>query len=205
MLAPVARLDRVGNLASHSPPPSQCAGPVRTSRSFPSGHRQPVGTCRFWGDHTGPNPTDRAKKGCKRHVLTDAQGIPLAVQITPANVHDSRPALPLLDALPPIQGPRGRPRCKPDLFQGDAAYGTPINVQGTRERGITPLLSKPRQPHGSGLGRFRYVVERTHTWFGQNRRLRLCYEKCGRHFQAFHELAAALFCARRAVALQLRF
>lgn len=126
------------------------------------------------------------------------------MRTTPANVHDSQPALPLLDAIPPIQGPRGRPRSRPDVFQGDAAYGTPTNVQGTRQRGVVPLLSKPRQPHGSGLGRFRYVVERTHTWFSQNRRLRLCYEKLGAHFQAFHDLAAALCCARRAHALQLR-
>lgn len=129
----------------------------------------------------------------------------MAVRTGPANVHDSQPALPMLDAIPPIQGPRGRPRFRPGIFQGDAAYGTPANVQGTKERGVVPLLSKPRRPHGSGLGRFRYVVERTHTWFGQNRRLRLCYEKWGAHFQAFHELAAALLCARRAHALQLRF
>lgn len=135
--------------------------------------------------------------------MTDAQGVPLVVQTGPANVHDSQPALVLLDAIPPIQGPRGPPRFRPKVFQGDAAYGTPANTKGTRERGVVPLLSKPRHPHGSGLGRFRYVVERTHTWFSLNRRLRLCYEKCGAHFQAFHDLAAALICARKLHAMRL--
>jgi transposase len=37
------------------------------------------------GEHTGPNPTDRGKRGSKYHVLVDRQGIPLAVQLTAAN------------------------------------------------------------------------------------------------------------------------
>ena len=40
----------------------------------------------------GPNPTDRGKPGSKRHVLVDANGIPLAVKLTAANVHDSTTA-----------------------------------------------------------------------------------------------------------------
>jgi transposase len=37
------------------------------------------------GEYSGANPTDRAKKGCKRHLITDGQGIALVVQIGPAN------------------------------------------------------------------------------------------------------------------------
>src|SRR5712692_2802523 len=39
------------------------------------------------GENTGPNPTDRSKSGSKHHVLTDAQGIPLNVTVTAANVN----------------------------------------------------------------------------------------------------------------------
>ena len=39
---------------------------------------------------TGPNPTDRGKRGTKRHVLTDQLGIPLSVVITAANTHDMK-------------------------------------------------------------------------------------------------------------------
>ena len=42
------------------------------------------------GEHTGPNPTDRAKKGCKRHLISDGVGIPLVVQIGPANRRDEQ-------------------------------------------------------------------------------------------------------------------
>jgi len=65
--------------------------------------------------------------------------------------------------------------------------------------GVTPQLA-PRgggNSHGSGLGKTRYVVERTLSWFGNFRRLKLCYEKTGSHFQAFHDLAAAILCAKR--------
>lgn len=38
-----------------------------------------------WGRQTGPNPTDRAKLGSKRHLICDARGVPLAIQLTGAN------------------------------------------------------------------------------------------------------------------------
>src|ERR687883_1346029 len=47
------------------------------------------------GEHTGPNPTDRAKAGCKRHLLTDSSGIPLVVWVGPANRRDEQ-AVPVL-------------------------------------------------------------------------------------------------------------
>jgi hypothetical protein len=48
------------------------------------------------------------------HVICDGQGAPLAVHMTGANRHDSKEALPLVDAIPPLQGERGRPHCRPD-------------------------------------------------------------------------------------------
>ena len=115
----------------------------------------------------------------------------------PANVHDGTMLIPLLDSLQPLTGHRGRPRHYPEFLLGDAAYGSAANVQACQERGIRPLLAKPRREHGSGLGEARYVVERTLAWLGHNRRLKLCYEKIGEHFQAFHDLAAALLCANK--------
>jgi hypothetical protein len=37
------------------------------------------------GDQIGPNPTDRAKCGSKRHLICDGRGVPLAVRLTGAN------------------------------------------------------------------------------------------------------------------------
>lgn len=44
---------------------------------------------RLGGDGIGQNPTDRAKSGIKRSVLSDSTGMPLAVFVAGANIHDS--------------------------------------------------------------------------------------------------------------------
>ena len=51
------------------------------------------------GEATGKNPTDRAKMGTKRSMLTDGAGIPLAVAVEGANRHDSRLLVATLDGL----------------------------------------------------------------------------------------------------------
>lgn len=74
------------------------------------------------GWKTGPSPTDRRKLGTKHHVLTDAKGTPLAILITGANRHDVTQLLPLVEAIEPVAGKRGRPRAKPKQIFGDRAY-----------------------------------------------------------------------------------
>ncbi len=141
---------------------------------------------------------DRAKPGCKRHVLTDADGVPLVVRTTAANVNDERQLPALLAAMPAVQGPRGRPRRKPGSIFGDRAYGTAEMIALVVSLGIFNFLARRNDPtHGSGLGVFRYVVERTLACFSQFRRLRLCYERWPEHFQAFHDLAACCLIATR--------
>jgi transposase len=128
-------------------------------------------------------------------VIIDAQGIPLALTTTPANVTDGQVAIALLDSIPPIRQSVGRPRFRPDIFQGDRGYGWEDNIQATLQRGIVPQLARPQDDtHGSGLGRTRWRVESTLSWFNHQRRLRMCYERSSESFLAFHQLAAALIC-----------
>jgi transposase len=146
------------------------------------------------GGHTGPNPTDRAKKGCKRRLITDADGLPLVVQTGPANRRDEQ-WLPCLLWWLWIALSYGRRR--PAALQGDRGYGFPWSIALVLAWGIRSLLSPRGSPHGSGLGRTRFVVERTHSWFGHYRRLVVCYEATGAHYQGFYQLAACDLCARR--------
>src|SRR5258707_8091755 len=53
----------------------------------------------YGGEATGPSPVDRAKAGSKHHVITDANGIPLASSVTAANVNDISELAPLFDAI----------------------------------------------------------------------------------------------------------
>src|SRR5215210_5579798 len=58
------------------------------------------------GDRTGPNPTDRAKQGTKRHLLTDGRGVPLSAVLSAANVHDKWSLAETLDRVV-LRTPRG--------------------------------------------------------------------------------------------------
>jgi transposase len=119
------------------------------------------------------------------------------VHTTPANVRDEKPLLEMLALLPAIQGRRGPPRRRIGTLYGDRGYGFPETIRAVRACGIKPQLAPRGSEHGSGLGRKRYVVEQTFAGLGQCRRLKICYEKTGEHFQAFHEIAESLFCFRR--------
>ena len=169
----------------------------RPGRFFTCDSRFVVSACRFWGAKTGPNPTDRRKKGSKHHLVTDANGIPLSVILTGANRHDVTQLLPLVDSIPPIAGKIGRPIRRPDSLLGDRGYDSEPHRQQLRNRGIVPLLAKRWTENGSGLGIYRWVVERTHSWLHQNRRLRIRYEKRDDIHQAFLTIGCIKICWNR--------
>lgn len=87
------------------------------------------------GQKTGPNPTDRRKLGSKHHIITDAQGIPLATILTKANRHDVTQLLPLLDQIPSVRGRQGHPRKRPKQVQGDRAYDSEPHRKEAKKRG----------------------------------------------------------------------
>jgi hypothetical protein len=137
-------------------------------------------------------------------VTCDADGVPLVVCVTAANVNDEQVVPRMLEQLPAVQGSRGgRPRRKPKLLLGDRAYGVTWLIALVVSMRIVPLLAPrlgraaARAEHGSGLGKWRYVVERTLACFSHFRRLRTCYERTDDHFQALHDLAACLLVATR--------
>lgn len=134
----------------------------------------------------------------KRHILTDANGVPLVVRTGPANRPDHEYLEGMVGALPEMPTVAGRPRKVLEIM-ADAGYGIAAILAWVIALGYRCKI-KPRgnagKVHGSGLGRRRYVVERTHAWFGNYRRLRVCYERTGRSTQAFHELAACLICVK---------
>jgi IS5 family transposase len=75
------------------------------------------------GDAVGLNPTDRGKSGSKRYLLTDRNGVPLAVVLSSANVHDSIVLEELVDAVEPVRGSgKGRPRKRPEKVHADKGY-----------------------------------------------------------------------------------
>ena len=146
------------------------------------------------GSKTGPSPVDRAKTGSKHHLITDANGVPLVCLLTGANRPDVTQLLPLVEAIPPVRGKRGRPRRRPDTLLADRGYDSQPHRQALRAHGIRPIIAKRRTEHGSGLGTQRWVVERTLSWLHQYRRLRVRYERRADIHEAFLSLACSLIC-----------
>ena len=99
-----------------------------------------------------------------------------------------------MDAIPPLRSARGRPRQRPDCVLGDRGYDAAALRCGLRARHIVPWLAMRRSEHGNGLGRWRWVVERTFAWLNQFRRLRVRYEKRADIHEAFLSLGCALIC-----------
>jgi transposase len=127
-------------------------------------------------------------------LICCGEGNPLAVELTGGNVNDVTQTLPLVDGIPPVRGKPGRPRRRPKRLLGDRAYHSKKHRRELRARGIQAKIAKPKTPHGSGLGRERWVVERTLSWLHQYRRLRVRYERRDDIHEAFLAIGASLIC-----------
>jgi transposase len=149
------------------------------------------------GELVGPNPTDRGKPGTKRHLFTDATGLPLAVLVTGANVHDCKVFEELLDAVPPVKGRRGRPRKRPEKLHADKGYDFPFCRRALHRRRIKVRIARRGKDSSSRLGRRRWVIERTLAWLSSYRRLTVRYERRADIHEAFLQLACSLVCLGR--------
>jgi transposase len=109
------------------------------------------------GQKTGKNPTDKGKPGSKRHLVVDRNGVPLAVVLTAANVHDCTVLEELVDAIEAIKRPRGRPRMRPKKLHADKPYNTKKCREALRRRRIKVRIARKckessEQPKGGTGG-----------------------------------------------------
>ena len=125
-------------------------------------------------------------------MLTDRNGIPLAVAVSGANVHDSQALKPLVKAIPAVRSRRGPRRRRPGKLHADKAYDQPELRRWVRRRGIAVRIARKGIESGERLGRHRWVVERTISWLTGYHRLAIRYDRKGTHFLGFLTLAAAL-------------
>lgn len=154
----------------------------------------------FGGAATGPNPTDRGKKGTKRSQLSEGHGLPVAVATAGANRPDMRLVGDTLDAIVV-----GRPEPTEGERQGlclDAGYDYEAVRAEVAARGYTAHI-RPRREDRAHAGSpdpakkpRRWVVERLHSWLNRSRRLLVRWEKRHDTYDAFLHLACALLCFR---------
>jgi transposase len=128
-------------------------------------------------------------------LIVDRNGVPLAVELTPAHRNECNLLQPMLDKIPSIQGRRGRPRFRPDKLHADKAYDHVFCRAGCHIRGVVPRIARRGIESKQKLGRHRWVVERSFAWLhGAYRRLATRYERRADIHRAFLSLGAALVC-----------
>jgi putative transposase len=147
----------------------------------------------FGGAATGPNPTDRGKRGVKRSLLTDGAGIPLAVAVDGANRHDMKLVVATLDGLVVA---RPSPEEVPQDLCLDAGYDYNAVRTEVLERGYSAHIRSRGEERAEKLTHpeakaHRWVVERTHNWLNRSRRLLVRWEKKLENYLAFVHLACA--------------
>lgn len=121
----------------------------------------------------GPRGFDPGKRvhGRKRHIVTDTNGLLLAVHVHPANVQDVHGAVPLLERVRK-RFPELRHVVADRVYRGkqlvDAlSHCGPWNIE---------IVQRPPGVKGFQLLPRRWVVERTFAWFGRCRRLSRDFE-----------------------------
>ena len=144
---------------------------------------------------------DRGKPGSKMHVLSDANGLPLLVGISAANVHDSQALKPMVLGHQTRHDPHNGRCFKPQRLHADKAYDTPELRKWVRGKRIGVRIARKGVESSKRLGRRRWVIERTMSWLTGYRRLNHRYERNSRNYLAFLGLAAALCCYKRLLKL----
>jgi IS5 family transposase len=76
----------------------------------------------------------------------------LAWSVTGANRNDVTQLLPLVDAIPHVQGHTGRPRHRPERVIADRGYDHDKYRRQLRARGLRHSIARRQTDHGSGLG-----------------------------------------------------
>jgi putative transposase len=152
----------------------------------------------FGGGATGANPTDRAKRGTKRSLLSEGHGLPLAVVVDGANRTDMKLLPATLDA---VVVPRPTPSDEqPQGLCLDAGYDYDVTREQVAARGYTAHIRPVGEDRAAARSQDptkrprRWVVERLHSWLNRSRRLLVRWEKRPDTYLAFLHLACALLC-----------
>ena len=146
------------------------------------------------GEATGPSPVDRRKSGTKHTLMVSRSGVPLAIRTAGANRSDHTQIIPLVADFPRVGGKAGRPRERPGELYADRGYDSDATRWLLRWMGVEPHIGRRGTRHGSGLGKVRWVVERTVSWLKGLRRMRVRYDRLGVVRDAFTTLAASVIC-----------
>lgn len=157
---------------------------------------------RLWaGKKSGPNPTDRAKSGVKRSVLTEGHGVPIGLAVAGANRHDMKLVKETLQSMV-VKRPQATKKKKQNMCL-DKGYDYEEVRDILNEFGFTAhIRSRGEEAQEikkeAGKRARRWVVERTHSWLNRFRRILIRWDKKPETYIAFLHFACALIAFRAA-------
>ena len=126
-----------------------------------------------WGNNRSLKSFDGNKKvkGIKRHVIVDKNGFLIAVMITVAHIHDSKAALLLMRVLKDFL-------CSIKVVIADGGYRGELSDEVKNLFGyvIKVVMRKDDKTTAFKPVSKRWVIERTFSWFDNDRRLCRNYE-----------------------------
>jgi putative transposase len=151
------------------------------------------------GESTGQNPTDRGKRGVKRSLLVEGNGVPIGVAIDGANRHDKKLVEATIDSLA-----AERPDPTPEDPQGmclDKGYDYDNTRELIEEFGFTAHVRARGEEaqaikREAGFRARRWVVERTHSGLNRFRRILVRWEKNPLNYLALLHFACAMITYR---------
>ena len=151
------------------------------------------------GEKTGPNPTDRAKEGVKRSLLTEASGVPIGLAIDGANRHDCKMVKATIESIP-VERPEPTKR-KTQGMCLDKGYDSGEVRDLVKEFSYTVHIRSRGEEaqtikHEAGFKARRWVVERTHSWMNRFRRILIRWEKKPENYLSFLHLVCAIITFR---------
>jgi len=131
--------------------------------------------------------------GTKLHLVTDGRGLPLAVEATPGQAHESTQFEALIDAVR-IPQPGGRARRRPRRVAGDKGYSFDRIRTWLRRRAIGAVIPRRSNEAAHHRGRpvafdreayrRRSVIECCVGWLKECRRIGTRFEKLAVNFLA---------------------
>ena len=145
------------------------------------------------GEKAGRSPVDRGKRGIKRSMAVDADGIPLGTIAAPANRHDSPLLVQTLQTLQAFGGLAERV-----TVHLDRGYDSEATRERLRDRGLAPAISEKGKPAPLQATR-RWVVERTNSWNNAHKKLAWCTERRGRVVDFWIAFSEVVIVVRRLI------